>query len=165
MPTLDRKSHLEQLLSFERWANDRALASLAEAGYPAAGLRWFNHILGAQDAWLGRLRGEPPGAAVWPEIPPAGTAPRMSALADALADYLASMSSAALDEPITYRTTAGVEYTNTPFEILSHLAFHSHYHRGQIASALRNGGGAPAPTDFILFLRERKFDGSIQFSQ
>lgn len=100
MAILDRKAHLEQLLSFERWANERALASLAEAGYPAAGLRWFNHILGAQDAWLGRLRGNPPGAAVWPETPPAETTPKMYALAGGLADYLASISSAALDEPI-----------------------------------------------------------------
>lgn len=156
MAILDRKAHLEQLLSFERWANERALSSLAEAGYPAAGLRWFNHILGAQEAWLGRLRGNPPGAAVWPEIPPAGTASKMYALAAGLADYLASVNSSALDEPTTYRTTAGVEYTNTPFEILSHLTLHSHYHRGQIAAAIRNGGGAPAPTDFILFLRDSK---------
>jgi uncharacterized damage-inducible protein DinB len=154
--TLDRKTHVEQLLSYERWANERSLTALDEAGYPAAALRWFNHILGAQDTWLGRLRGDPPGAAVWPETPPAETAPKMNALAGGLADYLTSKDSASLDEVITYRTTAGVIYTNTPFEILSHLTLHSHYHRGQIAAAIREGGHKPAPTDFILFLRESK---------
>ena len=156
MAILDQKTHLERLLSFERWANERTLAALAEAGYPAAGLRWFNHILGAQDTWLGRLRGDPPGAAVWPETPPEEAAPRMESLAGGLGNYLVAMDSAALDEPITYRTTAGVEYTNTPFEILSHLAMHSHYHRGQIAASIRDGGYKPAITDFILYLRERE---------
>lgn len=156
MATLDRKAHLDQLLSFECWANERTLASLAEAGYPAAGLRWFNHILGAQDTWLGRLTGEPPGAAVWPEIPPAGIAPKMNALACGLRDYLAFKDSSALNEPTTYRTTAGVEFTNTPFEILSHLAMHSHYHRGQIAATIRDGGHKPASTDYILYLRDSK---------
>ena len=156
MATLDRKAHLDQLLSFERWANERALAALAEAGYPAAGLRWFNHILGAQDTWLARLTGEPVGPAVWPEIPPSLTGPKMNALAGGLGDYLASKDSAALDEPIAYRTTAGAEYTNTPFEILSHLAMHSHYHRGQIAAAIRDAGHKPASTDYILYLRESK---------
>lgn len=156
MAILDRKTHLEHLLNFERWANERALAALTEAGYPAAGLRWFNHILGAQDAWLGRLRDDPPGAAVWPDMSPAETAAKMNTLAKGLADYLASRDSADLDEVIKYRTTAGVEYANTPFEILSHLVMHSHYHRGQIAATIRNGGNVPAPTDFILFLRENK---------
>ena len=154
MAILDRKTHLEKMLAFEQWANERSLAALANAGYPAAGLRWFNHILGAQDAWLGRLRGDPPGAAVWPETPPAGTAPAMRALAARLNDYLASTDSASLDQAISYRTTAGVEYRNTPFEILSHLTLHSHYHRGQIAATIRAGGHAPTPTDFILYLRE-----------
>jgi uncharacterized damage-inducible protein DinB len=153
---LDQKTHLEKLLSFERWANERTLAALAEAGYPAAGLRWFNHILGAQDTWLGRLRGDPPGAAVWPETPPEEVAPTMNALAAGLDGYLASKDSASLDKPIIYRTTAGVGYTNTPFEILSHLTMHSHYHRGQIAASIRDGGHKPAATDFILFLRESK---------
>lgn len=156
MAILDRKTHLEKLLAFERWANERALSALAEAGYPGAGLRWFNHILGAQDTWLGRLMGDPPGAAVWPETPPADTRLKLESLAGGLSEYLASKDSAALDEPITYWTTAGVGYKNTPFEILSHLTMHSHYHRGQIAATIREGGHKPSPTDFILFLRESK---------
>lgn len=154
MATLDQKAHLEILLSFERWANNRTLAALREAGYPAAAVRWFNHILGAQETWLGRLRGDPPGAAVWPDTPPEVIAAKMNALADRLADYLAVTDGHALDTSITYRTTSGDQYRNTPFQILSHLTMHSHYHRGQIAAAIRASGHAPAATDLILYLRE-----------
>ena len=60
MPILDRKAHLEPLISFELWANERALASLSEAGYPTAGLRWFNHILGVQGTWDRAAAGRAP---------------------------------------------------------------------------------------------------------
>ena len=38
-------------------------------------------------------------------------------------------------------------------DILSHVLRHSHYHRGQIASAVREAGGTPAYTDFIHAVR------------
>jgi uncharacterized damage-inducible protein DinB len=33
----------------------------------------------------------------------------------------------------------------------THVGTHSHYHRGQIASGMRQAGGPPASTDFIVF--------------
>ena len=36
---------------------------------------------------------------------------------------------------------------------LTHAAMHSHYHRGQNATRLRELGGAPPMTDFIIWLR------------
>ena len=37
---------------------------------------------------------------------------------------------------------------------LTQCAMHSHYHRGQNATRLRELGGTPPPTDFILWLRD-----------
>jgi uncharacterized damage-inducible protein DinB len=37
---------------------------------------------------------------------------------------------------------------------LTQAAMHSHYHRGQNATRLRELGGVPPPTDFIFWLRE-----------
>jgi uncharacterized damage-inducible protein DinB len=36
---------------------------------------------------------------------------------------------------------------------LTQAAMHSHYHRGQNATRLRELGGQPPPTDFIAWLR------------
>jgi uncharacterized damage-inducible protein DinB len=38
---------------------------------------------------------------------------------------------------------------------MQHLANHSTYHRGQIASMIRRLGAEPLPTDFAFFLLER----------
>jgi uncharacterized damage-inducible protein DinB len=37
--------------------------------------------------------------------------------------------------------------------MLTHVAMHGSYHRGQIAAALRAGGDIPSPTDYIAFVR------------
>ena len=39
---------------------------------------------------------------------------------------------------------------------LTQAAMHSHYHRGQNATRLRELGGVPPPTDFIVWLRDGK---------
>jgi len=39
-------------------------------------------------------------------------------------------------------------------QALTQAAMHSHYHRGQNATRLRELGGAPPPTDFIVWLRK-----------
>ena len=58
-----------------------------------------------------------------------------------------------LDRGVTYRNSAGEEYTSTVEDILLHVALHGAYHRGQIARALRQGGAVPEPTDYIAFTR------------
>jgi uncharacterized damage-inducible protein DinB len=40
-------------------------------------------------------------------------------------------------------------------DIATHVVFHSHYHRGQIASLVRAAGHTPAYTDFIHAIRSR----------
>jgi uncharacterized damage-inducible protein DinB len=58
-----------------------------------------------------------------------------------------------LEKPITYRNSAGDEFTSTVEDILTHVAMHGSYHRGQIAASLRAGGDTPSPTDYIAFVR------------
>ena len=52
-----------------------------------------------------------------------------------------------------YRNTRGEEFENAVEEILTQVFLHSAYHRGQIASTLRDAGHEPALTDFIHALR------------
>jgi uncharacterized damage-inducible protein DinB len=43
---------------------------------------------------------------------------------------------------------------------MQHLANHSTYHRGQIASMIRRLGAEPLPTDFAFFLLERSSESA-----
>jgi len=54
---------------------------------------------------------------------------------------------------IDYRNSAGQAFRSTVEDILLHVALHGTYHRGQIALVIRGGGGEPASTDYIAFIR------------
>jgi uncharacterized damage-inducible protein DinB len=147
-------SHFERMWEFEGWANRRALESIAQLGERAACLRLLGHILAAQRAWLTRLEG---GDSSLIDLFPAPSLEQCEAeLAGndrrALA-YLAALEQAAPEREIVYTNQTGKSFRNTPRDILTHLAMHSHYHRGQIATLVRQAGGAPAVTDFIAFCR------------
>ena len=55
---------------------------------------------------------------------------------------------------VRYRNSAGNDFENSVGEILTHVALHGHYHRGQIARAMRAAGREPVYTDYIGFVRK-----------
>jgi uncharacterized damage-inducible protein DinB len=59
----------------------------------------------------------------------------------------------ALDRDVEYQTSTGQVFRSTAAEILSQVALHGSYHRGQIALLTRQGGGAPVATDYIVYAR------------
>ncbi|PYO45862.1 MAG: hypothetical protein DMD72_14120, partial [Gemmatimonadetes bacterium] len=59
----------------------------------------------------------------------------------------------ALERGITYRNSAGDQFTSTLEDILTHVMMHGSYHRGQVASLIRAAGDTPSPTDYIFFAR------------
>jgi uncharacterized damage-inducible protein DinB len=42
---------------------------------------------------------------------------------------------------------AGAEFKTPIRDVVTHLVMHSAYHRGQVAAAVKEDGGKPAPTD------------------
>ncbi len=58
-----------------------------------------------------------------------------------------------LEQPVSYRNSAGDEFKSAVRDILAHVALHGSYHRGQIAALVRAAGTKPASTDFIAFAR------------
>jgi uncharacterized damage-inducible protein DinB len=70
-----------------------------------------------------------------------------------LTAYVAALGPSDLPRGVTYKNSAGQEFTSTLEDILLHVCLHGSYHRGQIAWALRRGGGVPMPTDYIAFTR------------
>jgi uncharacterized damage-inducible protein DinB len=57
----------------------------------------------------------------------------------------------ALDQPVTYVTGNGKEFTHTVHELLFQVINHGTYHRGQIALELRRSGIQPLLTDWIYY--------------
>jgi uncharacterized damage-inducible protein DinB len=68
-------------------------------------------------------------------------------------DLVSRLTPHLLEKPVTYRNSAGDQFTSTVEDILTHIALHGSYHRGQIAASARAGGDTHSPTDYIAFAR------------
>ena len=72
-----------------------------------------------------------------------------------LLDYVASLTNEEVQRVVQHKTTAGVPQAAPLWEMLQHLVNHGTYHRGQVATMLRQLGAKPSATDLIFFYRER----------
>ncbi len=70
-------------------------------------------------------------------------------------DFIAALTEADLARNFEFKTTQGVPQTQPGWQMLQHLANHGTYHRGQIATMLRQLGAKAQGTDMIYFFRER----------
>jgi uncharacterized damage-inducible protein DinB len=69
------------------------------------------------------------------------------------AELLSNLSNTDLDRVVSYKNSKGTEFRNTIREILTHVALHGQYHRGQINQLLRVADLEPINVDFITFKR------------
>lgn len=147
-----------RLFAYDHWANRECLAAMRAAGSVSAEtVGRMAHILSAQRLWLERILKQPQSMPVWP----GSTIQDCMALADEMStawrNLLAppgnQIASGSLDREIEYRNSKGEPWSSRVEDILTHVLFHSAYHRGQIALQMRSSGVEPAYTDFIHAVR------------
>jgi uncharacterized damage-inducible protein DinB len=149
----DELTRMRRLLAHDGWANAAALAALRASPAPEKARAWMAHLIGAERTWLARIREEPPAMAVWPDLDLDACAAELTELGAEWQRLLDGLDEEGLGEGVAYRNSKGEFWTSTVGDILTHVLLHSHYHRGQIASAVREAGGTPAYTDFIHAVR------------
>ena len=144
---------IKRLFEYDNWAIERELNALESVRDPDA-LKMLGHILSAKRIWLVRLNGEDSSSvSTFPELTLADCRKLAAELAMGFAGQLAALESGSAAEAITYKNTKGDEFTTPVIEVLTHVAFHGAYHRGQIALLMRQGGDAAVNTDYITFTR------------
>ena len=148
-------TRLRLMSEYESWANRLALESIRQLSEPEECLRLFGHIFAAQRIWLARLRtGDSSQVEIFPSRTAAECEAEMCEVEKDMAAYLATLDDEKLEAETEYiHQQSGEIFRNTPHDILTHAGTHSHYHRGQIALLVRQAGGQPASTDFIVFQR------------
>ena len=160
-------SEAQELFLHNQWANRRTLGA-CEALTPEQFTRNLGssfssvgdtlaHIVGAEWIWLERFQGRshtalPPG---WDLPDLAAMRARIEELDSSLVKFVSGLDAAALERLIEYKNFAGQQFADPLTLLLQHLADHSTYHRGQMATLLRQLGAKPASTGFIVFRRER----------
>ena len=147
---------IRNLFIYDGWAVVRILDLLkAQTSPNQKALLLLTHLLVTEKIWLSRLRGE--------DTSRINKSPEMSLiecknLAKEIKEefivFLGSLEAEDLNSLITYRNFKGTEFRTSVRDILMHVGLHGTYHRGQIATVLRQTGVSPTDTDFITFVRE-----------
>jgi uncharacterized damage-inducible protein DinB len=113
----------------------------------------FAHLIAARQIWLYRL-------GQWPERPatffPTGTAladlqPRLKAIEDAWTTYLANLNDTNILSEFTFTSSTGDRWKWNVLDLLTQVFGHAWYHRGQIATLVKDLGGKPIDTDYIFW--------------
>ena len=155
---MDAKDFL-RMFAYDDWANRECLAAMRAVGSVSADtVGRMAHILSAQKLWLERILRQPQSMPVWPTL----TIEDCMALADEMSsawqNHLTRLANrfapGSLDDKVEYRNSKGEPWSSRVGNILTHVLFHSAYHRGQIALQMRSSGVEPAYTDFIHAVRQ-----------
>jgi uncharacterized damage-inducible protein DinB len=143
---------LQNLYDHNFWAHDALFDELRrQAGDPET-MRLLAHIVAAEHLWLSRIDAVPSRVAVWPTL-------SLDEIVQLEIDNrrrlreLLHRPDDTLQQRVQYVNSAGNAFENSVHEILTHVALHGHYHRGQIARVMRASGREPVYTDYIGFVR------------
>jgi len=148
------RDHFIKLYQHLAWADERVLESLRPGhGIAKKALELYAHILGSEHNWLSRVQGNAATLAIWPNLTLDECERVQKENASAFNALVSRLTPELLQKPITYRNSAGDQFTSTLEDILTHVCLHGAYHRGQIAALIRNAGDTPSPTDYIAFAR------------
>lgn len=154
-------SYLDELYAHQEWADAehwRAFEAHPSALEDKAIRERLLHIHLVQQAflWIVGPRSEPFASRKIEEFPAMADLKTYGREGLAQLNYLLKMTDAArLEEEIEviwFRPPAKI----TVAQALTQAAMHSHYHRGQNATRLRELGGVPPTTDFIVWLHKGK---------
>ena len=144
--------YLSRQFAYDTWANREVIAAIrkSNAGRERS-LELMSHILSAESLWLERLQQQPQTTPVWPEFDLDRCESQAAQLGHRWRDYLIA---ADLAQIVHYKNSKGEDWKNSVADVLTHVVFHSAYHRGQIATHMRACGETPAYTDFIHAVRQ-----------
>ncbi|HTS36232.1 MAG TPA: DinB family protein [Candidatus Solibacter sp.] len=146
---------LRKQFAYDAWANKEVLNAIGD-GRVASGraLQLLAHILSAERLWLERIKQQPQSMAVWPEATAGQCEAQAFEMQRLWAEFFDSLSADDLARTASYKNSKGELWTSTVEDVLTHVILHSAYHRGQIASHMRESGEAPAYTDYIHAVRQ-----------
>jgi uncharacterized damage-inducible protein DinB len=151
---VDLVDSLRRQFVYDAWANNELLAALRATSADERSLQLMAHILSAEQLWLERIRQQPQSSVVWPKWGMDQCQGQSAELEKLWHAYFGEINADDLSQPVSYKNTQGEVWTSTVGDILTHVVIHSAYHRGQIASHMRETGHTPVCSDFIHGVRQ-----------
>jgi uncharacterized damage-inducible protein DinB len=146
---------LQFLFEYDRWANARmfeAVDTLNDEQF--ANVReMLAHIIGVEWIWFQRCNGvNPRSLPEWMEnATRESLRTQLGAVEREWQEYLGALNDDDLSRVVDYVQLAGQTGSRKLVHLLQHVVNHSTYHRGQVATRIRETGGIPLGTDFLIF--------------
>ncbi|MBA9086833.1 putative damage-inducible protein DinB [Fontibacillus solani] len=145
---------IQKMFEHLHWANQNILERLQNVEIGEQQVKLFSHILNAEQIWLARLQGmDTSQMPVWSDGDITVCAKLIKQNEENFKTFFAKIANTDLDTLITYTNSNGKKFMISIRDILTHVALHGQYHRGQINSRLRVDGNDPVNIDYITFVR------------
>lgn len=149
---MDQEKYFSKLFRHEKWANEAVIACVNDAiSLPDRVEEIISHVLNAQEIWIDRARGREPQTEVWQIVPRASWLKKLNENFDKLQMLLDQLGST--DRTVEYTNSRGQQFSSSLSDILTHLALHSQYHRGQVVVLIKPYVDDLPATDFIFWSR------------
>lgn len=144
-----------KIFDYNYWANSKLASSLKEQNIVDVNiLRLFSHIVLSEQIWILRIEGaDNLNKNFWQILTLEECDIFVNENYEIFKNLLSKLD---LSKYAAYENSKGNKYTNSVHDILTHVSFHSAYHRGQIAKEVRKINKEPVLTDYIVFVRQNK---------
>ncbi|NOU94411.1 damage-inducible protein DinB [Paenibacillus sp. LMG 31456] len=145
---------IQKMYEHLNWANQRILEALQNVEVKDQQVSLFTHILYSEQVWITRIKGKDSSQMpIWSDGDLEVCEKLIKQNEDNFKTLLTEIAKTDLDNLISYTNSKGKEFKTSTRDILTHVALHGQYHRGQINSRIRAEGFEPVNTDYITFVR------------
>jgi uncharacterized damage-inducible protein DinB len=145
------KEYFKQIFEHDHWANLKVLESMIGASKTQKrAIEIYSHAIAAQRIWLDRINGEKTDLKIWEVFE---TKIMLELLEINYLDIKKVIENQDFEQLIAYQNSNGQHYTTIIKQILSNLALHASYHRGQVVLLLKDHVDTLPTTDFIFYVR------------
>lgn len=148
------KHHFIHLFRYNSWATNETIGSIQGFESPSDRIiSLVSHIVAAQQIWFNRIVEDKTPLSPWYVYTIDECLDKSEEITSRWLNYLEHTSEEGLEKVIHYKNTKGDVFENSVKDILTHVINHSTYHRAQIALLVKEAGGKPAVTDYIVYAR------------
>lgn len=150
------KTYFTRLFQYDQYVNNLITDEIIAAKQPEETEKLMAHLLGAQQIWLSRCKGENLlTGPIWPDW-------KADAFKQIIADnhrawmsFLADKIDDDFDQKITYRDMKGNEFSSRLSDMITQVTNHGTHHRAQIGQLLKEEGKNLPITDYIFYIRQQ----------
>lgn len=145
------KEYFQRLFAHEYWANLKVLETFLEARQaPDRAHEIISHMAAAQKIWIERINGTSSDTKVWEIFEKEALQGLFDANYRALTQILEKED---FSRMVAYQNSRGEYFNSTLSDMLTHLALHASYHRGQVILLIKGQVDKLPATDYIFYYR------------